>query len=62
MAVQFPAEVQSVWLRRDGEDEVTNHSAALSQKAALQMPFSSTPPPVKMRLSRPAGRDKREKK
>ncbi len=35
MAVQFPAEVQSVRLRRDGEDEDTNHSAALSQKAAL---------------------------
>ena len=35
-------------------------SAALSQKAALQMPFSVTTPPVKMRLERPAGRDKRE--
>ena len=35
-------------------------SAALSQKAALQMPFSATPPPVKMRLERSAERDKRE--
>ena len=35
MAVQFPAEVQSVRLRCDGEDEDTNRSAALSQKAAL---------------------------
>ena len=35
-------------------------SAALSQKAALQMPFAVTTPPVKMRLERPAGRDKRE--
>ena len=35
-------------------------SAALSQKAALQMPFSSTTPPVKMRLERSAERDKRE--
>ena len=48
MAVQFPAEVQSVrfrqslslWERwhgasRDGEGEHADHSAALSQKAAL---------------------------
>ncbi len=35
IAVQFPAEVQSVRLRCDGEDEDTNRSAALSQKAAL---------------------------
>ena len=35
-------------------------SAALSQKAALQLPFPFTTPPVKMRLERPAGRDKRE--
>ena len=35
-------------------------SAALSQKAALQMPFSVTTPPVKMRLERSAERDKRE--
>ena len=34
--------------------------AALSQKAALQMPFSVTTPPVKMRLERSAERDKRE--
>ena len=37
-----------------------SRSAALSQKAALQMPFAVTTPPVKMRLERPAGRDKRE--
>ena len=36
------------------------HSAALSQKAALQMLFAVTTPPVKMCLERPAGRDKRE--
>ena len=35
-------------------------SAALSQKAALQLPLAVTTPPVKMRLERPAGRDKRE--
>ena len=35
-------------------------SAALSQKAALQMPFPATTPPVKMRLERSAERDKRE--
>ena len=35
-------------------------SAALSQKAALQMPFAVTTPPVKMRLERSAERDKRE--
>ena len=35
-------------------------SAALSQKAALQLPFSVTAPPVKMRLERSAERDKRE--
>ena len=42
MAVQFPAEVQSVRCRqrwhgvsRDGEGEHTDHSAVLSQKAAL---------------------------
>ncbi len=35
-------------------------SAALSQKAALQLPFSVTTPPVKMRLERSAERDKRE--
>ena len=29
-------------------------SAALSQKAALQMPFAATTPPVKMRLERSA--------
>jgi hypothetical protein len=39
---------------------VLSRSAALSQKAALQMPFSVTTPPVKMRLERSAGRDKRE--
>ena len=39
---------------------VLARSAALSQKAALQMPFSSTTPPVKMRLERSAERDKRE--
>ena len=42
MAVQFPAEVQSVRFRqrwhdvsRDGEGEHADHSATLSQKAAL---------------------------
>ena len=35
-------------------------SAALSQKAALQMPLTVTTPPVKMRLERSAERDKRE--
>ena len=35
-------------------------SAALSQKAALHLPFPSTTPPVKMRLERSAERDKRE--
>ena len=34
--------------------------AALSQKAARQLPFPSTTPPVKMRLERSAERDKRE--
>ena len=37
-----------------------SRSAALSQKAALQMPFAVTTPPVKMRLERSAERDKRE--
>ena len=32
---------------RDGEGEDAFRSAALSQKAALQMPFPSTTPPVK---------------
>ena len=31
----------------DGEGEDADRSAALSQKAALQMPFSFTAPPVK---------------
>ena len=44
----------------DGEGEPANRSAALSQKAALQMPFAVTTPPVKMRLERSAERDKRE--
>ena len=35
-------------------------SAALSQKAALQMPLAVTTPPGKMRLERSAERDKRE--
>ena len=33
---------------------VIPRSAALSQKAALQLPFPSTTPPVKMRLERSA--------
>ena len=45
---------------KDGEGEDANRSAALSQKAALQLPFAFTPPPVKMRLERSAERDKRE--
>ena len=44
----------------DGEGEDADHSAALSQKAALQMQFGVTTPPVKMRLERSAERDKRE--
>ena len=44
----------------DGEGEDADHSAALSQKAALQLPLSVTTPPVKMRLERSAERDKRE--
>ena len=39
---------------------VLARSAALSQKAALHLLFSSTTPPVKMRLERSAERDKRE--
>ncbi len=35
-------------------------SAALSQKAALQLPLAVTTPPVKMRLERSAERDKRK--
>ena len=45
---------------KDGEGEDANPSAALSQKAALQMPFPFTTPPVKVRLERSAERDKRE--
>ena len=45
---------------KDGEGEDANPSAALSQKAALQMPFAFTTPPVEMRLERSAERDKRE--
>ena len=41
-------------------EQAPTRSAALSQKAALQMPFSSTTPPVKMRLERSTERDKRE--
>ena len=44
----------------DGEGEDADHSAALSQKAALQMQFGVTTPPVKRRLERSAERDKRE--
>ena len=39
---------------------VVEGSAALAQQAALQMPFTSTTPLVKMRLERSAERDKRE--
>ena len=35
-------------------------STALSQKAVLYLPLAATTPPVKVRLERPAGRDKRE--
>ena len=45
---------------KDGEGEAADRSAALSQKAALQLSLTVTTPPVKMRLERPAGRDKRE--
>ena len=41
-------------------EQAPARSAALSQKAALQMLFSFTTPPVKMRLERSAERDKRE--
>ena len=55
----------SLWERwhgvsRDGEGEDASRNAALSQKAALQMPLAVTTPPVKMRLERSAERDKRE--
>ena len=39
---------------KDGEGEDANPSAALSQKAALQLPFAFTTPPVKVRLERSA--------
>ena len=39
---------------KDGEGEDANPSAALSQKAALQLPFAVTTPPVKVRLERSA--------
>ena len=39
---------------KDGEGEDANRSAVLSQKAALQMPFAVTTPPVKVRLERSA--------
>ena len=39
---------------KDGEGEDANPSAALSQKAALQLPFAVTTPPVEMRLERSA--------
>ena len=54
MAAKFavspePLPLGEVDLRsKDGEGEDANRSAALSQKAALQMPVSSTSPPVKM--------------
>ena len=47
-------------LPRSGKTEGVIRSAALSQKAALQMQFAATTPPVKMRLERSAERDKRE--
>ena len=57
----WPLPLGEVDLRsKDGEGEDANRSAALSQKAALQLPFAFTPPPVKMRLERSAERDKRE--
>jgi len=46
--------------RSEQTERVIPRSAALSQKAALQMPFPSTTLPVKMRLERSAERDKRE--
>ena len=54
------AEMQKRWLFvlcGNGRDA---RSAALPQEVALQLPFSATPPPVKMRLERSAERDKRE--
>ena len=47
-------------LPRSGKTKGVIRSAALSQKAALQMQFAATTPPVKMRLERSAERDKRE--
>ncbi|MEQ2363266.1 hypothetical protein, partial [Faecalibacterium tardum] len=41
-------------------EQTPARSAALLQKAALQMPFPVTTSPVKMRLERSAERDKRE--
>ena len=60
-----PCQGLSLWERwhgasRDGEGEPVSRSAALSQKAALQMQFGVATPNVKMCLERPAGRDKRE--
>ena len=46
--------------RSEQTEGVLSRSAALSQKAALQMPFAVTTSPVKMRLERSAERDKRE--
>ena len=51
----LPLPLGEVDLRsKDGEGEDANLSAALAQQAALQMPFPSTTPPVKMRLERSA--------
>ena len=70
VAIKFPAKPKGVPLGelaanavsrlRGYWEQVPTRSAALSQKAALQMQFGVTTPPVKMRLERPAGRDKRE--
>jgi hypothetical protein len=51
---------QSLRDRSPEGEQAPARNAALSQKAALQMPFPSTAPPVKMRLERSAERDKRE--
>ena len=57
----WPLPLGEVDLRsKDGEGEDANRSAALSQKAALQILFPVTTPSVKMRLERTAERDKRE--
>ena len=64
IAAKFSATAEAVPLGKVASPQAMTEgvarSAALSQKAALQMPFAVTTPPVKMRLERSAERDKRE--